>query len=723
MRAAPAAPETRHRKTPTTPARPASAGSKRASAEPLAVGHTWAFGPATGLRIQRKCACGGTCPTCREEEQTLRVQRKPEEGESATSASPAAPDNAAASATAEAQGLLVEDDAMAGAGQMARAAFLAALRGQLLPICDDELAAAGRNSQGCPYLTYWLAFAETRSAAQLERGIRRFTGTPTDTAEGLIEAVVSRVRAAIRLWVVTGQVATPKGLNAPAETNDPGATFSGLVQALFGEGTTASPPAAVQTKALPGGTGISSSTALSPTAVQHRLGAGRGLESGLRSRMEQGFGRSFADVRVHTDPTASSLATRFSARAFTVGRNVAFQSGEYRPGSLAGDLLIAHELAHTVQQQGATREAQRPLESDQGLEHDADHAAVGVVGSLLGFTGGAAPAGQSGLRLQRCSQEVRKRCPKGYSWRVERTMGWGSFGCTCFWKCLPGEPPGRSSTSSGPAVRCPPDRNCSTGVKYEDLGDDYEKKGHGAALTPMGQPAYCGCFPLNFEGEQVSNAPLARNDFELTDVAGPLADKLAARKGGKPIVDPRTGQVIPGKSGGGTPQVQSTKAPAARYTTKPMLGMYKGEHVQGNPIWQGKTVKYLTDAERTAHQLTFKDGKIHDADGNLFDTSAASSLHSGGGKAIFVMDSNGNFFASKTHAQGEFHHSSLAAGQPVAAAGELVVQNGVLKGITDRSGHYHPTRDLTDQALNALEANGIDLRGVQKSFEGKAPTQ
>jgi hypothetical protein len=265
--------------------------------------------------------------------------------------------------------------------------------------------------------------------------------------------------------------------------------------------------------------------------------------------------------------------------------------------------------------------------------------------------------------------------------------------------------------------------NCTTGIKYETLGDDYEKKGYGAAMTPLGEQAYCGCFPLNFEGEQVSNAPLTPTDFELTDVVGPLADMAAAAKGGKAQVDPTTGKIIPGKSGVTAPDVVGKKQAApVQLKTKPMLGSYKGENLPGNPIWGGKTVKYVTDTERTAYKLEFKDGKIYDAAGNLFDTSTASSAHSGGGNAIFVMDGRGNFFASKTQIVGEFHHSSLAAGQPVAAAGELVVEKGVLKGISDKSGHYRPTTDMTDQAVQVLQSNGVDMTGVKKTIVGNPPT-
>jgi len=156
--------------------------------------------------------------------------------------------------------------------------------------------------------------------------------------------------------------------------------------------------------------------------------------------------------------------------------------------------------------------------------------------------------------------------------------------------------------------------------------------------------------------------------------------------------------------------------------TKPMLDAYKGEELPGNSVWGGSRVKYLTDAERAAYKLDFKDGKIYDANGRLFDTSAASSAHSGGGNAIFVMDANGQIYASKTQVVGEFHHSSLAAGQPVAAAGELRVEQGVLKGISDKSGHYRPTSDMTDQALNVLESRGINTSGVTKTIVGAPPS-
>jgi hypothetical protein len=78
------------------------------------------------------------------------------------------------------------------------------------------------------------------------------------------------------------------------------------------------------------------------------------------------------------------------------------------------------------------------------------------------------------------------------------------------------------------------------------------------------------------------------------------------------------------------------------------------------------------------------------------------------------MDEHGNFFASKFHFVGRFHHSSLLAGAAVAAAGEIEVRNGQLIAISDRSRHYLPGREFTDQAI--LEKCGIDTGSIEQDL-------
>ena len=77
--------------------------------------------------------------------------------------------------------------------------------------------------------------------------------------------------------------------------------------------------------------------------------------------MEARFGHDLSGVRVHHDRKAAKAARAVQARAFTVGRNVIFGPGEYAPGSQEGRRLLAHELAHVVQQRTRPR-LQRVIE-------------------------------------------------------------------------------------------------------------------------------------------------------------------------------------------------------------------------------------------------------------------------------------------------------------------------------------------------------------------------
>jgi hypothetical protein len=101
-------------------------------------------------------------------------------------------------------------------------------------------------------------------------------------------------------------------------------------------------------------------------------GAGTTLDSSVAGRMSESLG-DLSDVRVHTDDTADMLNRSVSARAFATGTDVYFAQGEYSPGSASGDKLIAHELAHVVQQRGASSSG--PLSVSQpgdAMEREAD---------------------------------------------------------------------------------------------------------------------------------------------------------------------------------------------------------------------------------------------------------------------------------------------------------------------------------------------------------------
>ncbi len=80
---------------------------------------------------------------------------------------------------------------------------------------------------------------------------------------------------------------------------------------------------------------------------------GAGLSPQQRAYFEPRFGRDFSNVRLHLGGSAAAAAADINAHAFTLGNDIAFASGAYRPDSKAGRQLLAHELAHVAQQQGA----------------------------------------------------------------------------------------------------------------------------------------------------------------------------------------------------------------------------------------------------------------------------------------------------------------------------------------------------------------------------------
>jgi hypothetical protein len=83
------------------------------------------------------------------------------------------------------------------------------------------------------------------------------------------------------------------------------------------------------------------------------LAGGAPLPTGPRGFFEAGYGRDFSRVRVHHGPQAGQLARSVQALAFTRGRDIVFGEGQYAPASAAGQRLLAHELAHVVQQGAA----------------------------------------------------------------------------------------------------------------------------------------------------------------------------------------------------------------------------------------------------------------------------------------------------------------------------------------------------------------------------------
>jgi hypothetical protein len=90
--------------------------------------------------------------------------------------------------------------------------------------------------------------------------------------------------------------------------------------------------------------------------------SGRPLDAGIRESMEARFRHDFSRVRVHTDGHAARQAAALAADAYTVGEDIYFAVGRYRP-DVSGRSLLAHELAHSIQQSAAAAGTRAPLGS------------------------------------------------------------------------------------------------------------------------------------------------------------------------------------------------------------------------------------------------------------------------------------------------------------------------------------------------------------------------
>lgn len=111
-------------------------------------------------------------------------------------------------------------------------------------------------------------------------------------------------------------------------------------------------------------------------AIARTRGSGSPVDREVRDRAAPVLGDSLDDVHVHTGAMADALTDSVSARAFTTGTDIYFGRGEYRPGTGAGDELIAHELTHVVQQRGASTSGPLTVTEPGGaLEAEADAAA------------------------------------------------------------------------------------------------------------------------------------------------------------------------------------------------------------------------------------------------------------------------------------------------------------------------------------------------------------
>src|SRR5271157_1434356 len=312
-----------------------------------------------------------------------------------TENAPAGPPQRESPASAQ-PALVVDDDAQQiGAGQMRKSEFLSRLKTEVCRESEDAMKGTGRTTEGCPYVEKWFGYYAEKDSRYVERSLKKYApeAAGATSASHYIPLVAARVRRSVEVWARTGEITgVPDELAGAVMGGEILGSIGGVLSGIgsvigsvvsgivSGIGSIVSGIGRLLFKGKDGGA-IPAGDARSAT---DGLNGGHSLDSGVRQRMETAFGRDFSAVRTHTDSRAAETSSAMNARAFTVGSEIVFSPGEYQPGTMIGEVLIAHELAHVVQQSGAGPHETLQQKGDEGtgaLEEDADMSAVKAIGS------------------------------------------------------------------------------------------------------------------------------------------------------------------------------------------------------------------------------------------------------------------------------------------------------------------------------------------------------
>jgi hypothetical protein len=400
------------------------------------------------------------------------------------------------------------------------------------------------------------------------------------------------------------------------------------------------------------------------SAINQKKGGGSALPDIFRSKVEQAIGADFSGVRVHTDQDSDTLNRSLSARAFTTGNDIFFKQGEYNPSSTEGQKLITHELTHTIQQNGYVQ------------------------------------AKHSNITVQRLiyQDDQPVNFPGVYAGQPEE------------------EP-----------------------IFYNT--DDTNYSGYGGNPTPVGQ--YGQEQPVNFPGVYAGqpeeepifyntddtnhsiygNAPqgqtgVAPNDNRVPAYKYKKINQRAAHYEGEDK-DSRDITHVNDIFKALEKQVADGKIPSVAEGLKKSFG-WSDEDVEKYYTNKEKSqVKYLDKDARKQYELIGGSPIMQGEPPTPFDTSQMFSKHSGNGFGIYVMSPNGELY-SHAHKVGLFHHSSFLEGLPTAGAGEIKVEGGSIKHITNKSGHYLPDKQNMVQVLEELVSRGVNLSGIKVSLVGGA---
>ena len=232
--------------------------------------------------------------------------------------------------------------------------------------------------------------------------------------------------------------------------------------------------------------------------------SGNPLPLDLRRRFEDSLGASLSRVRVHTGPESAAAARAVSARAYTVGQDIHFGEGHFAPSDASGIHLLAHEVAHTVQNQGAA--VQRTGAFDVSSPGDAAEVEAERAADAMVATSGATTVGHAGPAVGRVALSA---TPTAWLARADMVTNGGTFKVSGYSEtdADPGNDTAKSVGASIKITFTPAETVTSDKISFVQI-----------------MKTLSGTTPYLFENEKAR-----ATDAKSTD-AGWAVDRLAGRK-------------------------------------------------------------------------------------------------------------------------------------------------------------------------------------------------
>lgn len=335
------------------------------------------FLPGKSLVIQRKCACGGSCPSCSSKDESIQPKLKLD-----------APDG-----KYKQEADRVADQVMRGPDSQ--------IQRQSLDNQNEQLHSKSLNIPRAPLVQRQKIEDEKKEVEEeeektiqtkllVEAGVPQFQ-LQSDFKEEIIQSKLNGVKVntisteefdpveinseldeqpqskikiggANDVYEKEADSAADKVMSNISLSDSPTKATEGMVQTKYqNEEQSQEEEEFVQTKSFKRANQHESID----EGIQSSISHGHPLHSSIRMKMEDSFGVDFSGVRIHTHVQSHKMNQGIGARAFTYGKNIYFNSGEYLSSNKSGQWLLAHELTHYIQQNSEIKRKPRITSSSR----------------------------------------------------------------------------------------------------------------------------------------------------------------------------------------------------------------------------------------------------------------------------------------------------------------------------------------------------------------------